>query len=399
MKKLLSVLLALVLTLSLAAVAMAQIETKITGEVSAGYMNYPGFDEDFMMTDFSKGAFFAQYRWFNARFTKEVSPIEQLTAGVVFQIEFYDTQQNRSSATFPNPVQNFYAIYDAGFAKFYFDAKGREVKLGIADEEPLKLNVARRYTGDGEPNIYRSGDDLAKQLTVEVPFEIGKAVAVVSLEQVTDGEGENKKVVGPVDFVGAYAQFYVGGGVLGIGYQTDMVESCYKNKILDPYFVVCADYDIIDNVRLQVDYSNRTESGEKRGYGWDGYYAYWRGLWFEKYNGTPFRINQFIHATVTIGGEHKIDAKLMPGAKTAADEEEFKYWLDASYKLDPFRVGVNYRNWAYSYDNFEGDLGDFAVANEKSVVEIYGVYEAGPEIRVFYRTDSSFGALVKIGFW
>ena len=61
MKKLLSVLLALVLTLSLAAVAMAQITSSINGQMSAGYLSHPGWTGTFADGTFSKGAFFGQY--------------------------------------------------------------------------------------------------------------------------------------------------------------------------------------------------------------------------------------------------------------------------------------------------------------------------------------------------
>ncbi|NLY89647.1 MAG: hypothetical protein GX085_08550, partial [Firmicutes bacterium] len=93
MKKLLSVLLTLVLTLSLAAAAMAQIETTINGQWSAGYLNHPGWTDEHDNTVLADGGFFGQYRWFSARFKKEVSPRDDITAGVIFQIEFNDVEQ------------------------------------------------------------------------------------------------------------------------------------------------------------------------------------------------------------------------------------------------------------------------------------------------------------------
>ena len=51
--------------------------------------------------------------------------------------------------------QELHLVYDPGFAKFTFDAKGREVVMGIASEEMLQLNIARRFAKDGEPHIYR----------------------------------------------------------------------------------------------------------------------------------------------------------------------------------------------------------------------------------------------------
>lgn len=392
MRKLLSVLLALVLTLSLATVAMAQITSSINGQWSAGYLNHPGWAE------YEKGAFFGQYRWFSARFTKEVSPRDDLTAGVVFQIDYYDADYGRKSPTttvdvkneagekigtveipapkFPSPVANFYLIYDPGFMKLTFDAKGRDVVMGIADEELLKLNIARRYAKDGEPHIYRCDNELAKQLTVEVPIgDLGKAVAVIGLEKLSDGS--------PLEFVGGYAQFFVGPGTVGIGYQPEMTDSTYKHPVGEGYFVIATDFDITDNIRLQADYSSRNDGGA-------GYKAYWRATWMETYDGTPFNIKHHINSALTIDGVHQVKLRLMQDTN-----DDFWYWLDGSYKLnDTYRVGLNYRNWAYAgKDKFDG------AATDASIVEIYGKYEAGPNLTAFYRTDGSFGFICEIGFW
>jgi hypothetical protein len=378
MKKLLSVLLALVLTLSLAAVAMADIS--ISGQWSAGYLYHPGWTGEFDNTVFADGGFFGQYRWFSATFTKEVSPRDDVTAGVVFQIDFYDTEQayrkpddgTGKPYKFPSPVKNFYLVYDPGFAKFTFDAKGRDVVMGIASEELLKLNIARRFALNGEPNIYRSENELAKQLTVEVPLgDLGKAVAVVGLEQ-HDGS--------PLQFVGAFAQFYVGPGTVGLGYQPEM--SSYP-KPTDSYFVIATDFDITDRIRLQADYSTQNDYGA-------GYPAYWRATWMETYNGTPFNITGHLNSILTIDGVHQIKARLL---NTAANG--MKYWIDGSYKLnDIYRVGINYRNWAFDgIDKFDGAAAD------ASIIEVYGKYEAGPNLTAFFRTDGSFGFIVEIGFW
>ena len=373
MRKLLSVLLALVLTLSLAAAAMAQIETTINGQWSAGYLNHPGWTDAHDNTVFADGGFFGQYRWFSARFKKEVSPRDDITAGVIFQIEFNDVEQayRKEEYKFPSPIQNFYLVYDPGFMKLTFDAKGRDVKMGIADEELLVLNIARRYAMHGEPNIYRSENELAKQLTAEVPLgDLGKAVAVIGLEQ-HDGS--------PLQFVGAFAQFYVGPGTIGIGYQPEMTG--YPNSV-DGYFVIATDFDLTDSIRLQADYSSRND--------WEGgYTAYWRATWIEDYVGTPFKIKHHINSVLTINGVHQVKLRLMQDTN-----DDFRYWLDGSYKIDDYRVGINYRNWAFAgRDKYDGDPAD------ASVLELYGKYEAGPNLTAFYRTDGSFGFICEIGFW
>jgi hypothetical protein len=393
MKKLLSVLLALVLTLSLAAVAMAQITSSISGQMSAGYLSHPGWTGTFADGTFSKGAFFGQYRWFNARFTKEVSPRDDVTAGVVFQIDYYGLDDDwndydggdtgRHTHQFVSPVANFYIVYDPGFAKFTFDAKGREVVMGIASEELLQLNIARRFAKDGEPHIYRCGNELAKQLTVEVPLgDLGKAVAVIGLEQLSDGS--------PFELVGGFAQFNVGPGTVGLGYQAEMTDASYIHKVGEGYFVIATDFDITDRIRLQADYSSKND-----------YTAYWRATWMETYTGTPFNIKQHINSALTIDGIHQIKLRLLQDTN-----DDFRYWLDGSYKLnDTYRVGLNYRNWAFAgNDKFDGyDDPDSNVvkakAAEASIIEVYGKYEAGPTLTAFYRTDGSFGFIVEIGFW
>src|SRR5690554_3841174 len=282
MRKLLSVLLALVLTLSLATVAMAQIETTISGQWSAGYLNHPGWGV------YEKGAFFGQYRWFSARFTKEVSPRDDVTAGVVFQIEATHGENVGYEDPiwehkYPSPIQNFYLVYDPGFAKFTFDAKGRDVVMGIASEEMLQLNIARRFAKDGEPNIYRCEDKLAKQLTVEVPFgDLGKGVAVIGLETLADGT--------PLEFVGGFVQFNVGPGTVGLGYQPEMKDAVYHPscQVNDSYFVIATDFDLTDSIRLQADYSSK-----------ENYNAYWRATWMEEYSGTPFQIKHNINSILT----------------------------------------------------------------------------------------------------
>jgi hypothetical protein len=386
MKKLLSVLLALVLTLSLAAVAMAQITSSISGQWSAGYLTHPGWAE------YEKGAFFGQYRWFSARFTKEVSPRDDVTAGVVFQIDYYDADYGRKNPTttvttsdgatveipapkFPSPIANFYLVYDPGWAKFTFDAKGRDVVMGIASEELLKLNIARRYAKDGEPHIYRCDNELAKQLTVEVPFgDLGKGVAVIGLETLKDGS--------PLEFVGAFAQFNVGPGMIGVGFQPEMSDDSYKHKVSDGYFVIATDFDLTDRIRLQADYSSRNDGG-------NGYTAYWRATWMETYDGTPFNIVHHINSILTIDGIHQVKLRLMQDT-----DDDFRYWLDGSYKInDTYRVGLNYRNWAFGKDKFDG------LAKDASIIEVYGKYEAGPTLTAFYRTDGSFGFICEIGFW
>jgi hypothetical protein len=365
MKKLLSVLLALVLTLSLAAAAMAQIETTINGEVAAGYFNLPGWG------GFDKGAFLGQYRWFNARFTKQVSPRDDVVAGVVFQIEYYNADLG---ADFSSPVQNFYVIYDPGFVKLTFDAKGRDVVLG-ATEDMLKLNIARRYGLYGEPHVYRVGDTLAKQLTVDVPLgDLGSATAVIGLEPLSDGS--------MLEFVGALAKFNIGPGIVGIGYQTEMNDASYTNPT-PSFFVLATDFDITDSIRLRVDYNSRNDDGNSPSF---------RPVdIIEDYAGTPFVITNHINSIVTINGVHEVKARIMD---TKAND--IKYWIGGSYKFNdtPYRVGLAYRNFGFNgKDKFDGD------ANDASIIELSGTYDAGPEITAFYRTDGSFGFICEIGFW
>lgn len=380
MRKLLSVLLALVLTLSLATVAMAQITTTISGQWSAGYLNHPGWTNAHDNTVFADGGFFGQYRWFSATFTKEVSPRDDVTAGVIFQIEqYFGDSVGEEAHAFPSPVKNFYLVYDPGFAKFTFDAKGRDVVMGISSEELLKLNIARHFAKDGEPHIYRCENDLAKQLTVEVPFgDLGKGVVVLGLEQLPDGS--------PFELVGGFVQFNVGPGTVGLGYQAEMKNKAewsddarrYRNES-DSYFVIATDFDITDNIRLQADYSSRNDGG-------NGYNAYWRATWMETYSGTPFKIVHHINSILTISGVHQVKLRLLQDTN-----DDFYYWLDGSYKInDTYRVGINYRNWAFNLDD---------AAADDNVIEVYGKYEAGPNLTAFYRTDGSFGFICEIGFW
>lgn len=375
----------MVLTLSLATVAMAQIESSINGQWSAGYLHYDSYNE------FADGAFFGQYRWYSARFTKEVKPNDQVTAGVVFQIDYYDADYGRKNSTttvttsdgatvdipapkFPSPVANFYLIYDPGFMKLTFDAKGRDVVMGIPSEEFLKLNIARRFAKDGEPHIYRCDHELAKQLTVEVPFgDLGKAVAVVGLEKLSTGA--------PLEFVGAFAQFNVGPGMVGVGYQPEMTDASYKHKVGEGYFVIATDFDITDSIRLQADYTSQKGNGV------------WRPYWVEDYRPTPFVISGHINSKLTINGIHNINARLMN-----TENDGLKYWIDASYKLnDTYRVGLNYRNWAFN--TWGGTPQEPKAAADGYLAEIYGKYEAGPNVTVFYRTDGGYGFFVEIGFW
>src|SRR5690606_37553130 len=162
-------------------------------------------------------------------------------------------------------------------------------------------------------------------------------------------------------------------------YQPEMTG--YPNSV-DGYFVIATDFDLTDSIRLQADYSSRND--------WEGgYQAYWRATWMEDYVGTPFNIKHHINSALTINGVHQVKLRLMQDTN-----DDFRYWLDGSYRIDDYRVGINYRNWAFAgRDKYDGDPAD------ASVLELYGKYEAGPNLTAFYRTNGSFGFICEIGFW
>lgn len=386
MKKWLIISLSLILTLAMASVSMAEdkvINTTINGDMIVGYLNYPGYS--FENSIYDEGNFMAQFRWFNFRMITDLTLSEQFTAGLVSQFEIYRDEPD-GYGTSANPVQNFFLKYNPGPFNVTFDAKGRDINIGFA--EYLKLNVARRYARDGEPHIYRRFDRYAKQLTVEVPYENFRGIAVLSLEE-THGD--------PMDFVGAAFEVEVGQGKYAIGYKDEYKQETVKttagsksittSAVNSPIIVVSADYKFSDDVRLQVDFNHREEDGA-------GYTGYWRHYEpVENYPGTPFQMTNELWTRLTYN-PWTFDVRLM---KTVEDkwEDDICYWLDGSYYFAPFTVGVFYRNYATGDEQKE--FGD------DDMLEFYAKHDLTSSwrdsMRVFYRTNGSFGAYVQLSLW
>mgnify|MGYP001187427135 CR=1 FL=1 len=395
MKKWLVLTVSLLMVLALASMAMAQdeeekpdkiITTTINGDMIMGYLNYPGYrlESPNETVDFDKGNFFAQFRWFNFRMTTDLTLTEEFTAGLVSQFEIYRDEGDGGYGTSANPVQNFYLRYDPGPFNVTFDAKGRDINIGFA--EYLKLNVARRYARDGEPHIYRRFDRFAKQMTVEVPYENFRGIAVLSLEE-THGD--------PMDFVGAAFEIEVGQGKYAIGYKdeyklekiTTSLGSFDTSAVASPIIVAAVDYQFSPDVRLQVDFNHREEDGA-------GYTGYWRHFEpVENYPGTPFKMTNELWTRLTYN-PWKFDVRLM---KTVEDtwKDDICYWLDGSYYFAPFTVGVFYRNYAVEAEQKE--FGD------DDMLEFYAKHDLTSSwrdsMRVFYRTNGSFGAYVQLSLW
>lgn len=388
MKKWLVITLSLILTLAMASVSLAQdkvINTTINGEMSFGYLMYPGYGLNSAngTINFDEGNFFAQFRWFNFRMITDITLTEEFTAGLVSQFEMFRDEPD-GYGTSSNPVQNFFVKYNPGPFNVTFDAKGRDINIGFA--EYLKLNVARRYARDGEPHIYRRFDRYAKQLTVEVPYENFRGIAVLSLEE-THGD--------PMDFVGAAFEVEIGQGKYAIGYKDEYKAETVKSNlgeittsaVTSPIIVVSADYKFSDDVRLQVDFNHREEDGA-------GYQGYWRHFEpVEDYPETPFKMTNELWTKLTYN-PWQVDVRLM---KTVEDswKDDICYWLDGSYYFEPFTVGVFYRNYETSAE--QAEFGD------DYVLEFYGKHDltssGRDSMRVFYRTNGSFGAYVQLGLW
>ncbi|HEY8343679.1 MAG TPA: hypothetical protein VIL66_00605 [Bacillota bacterium] len=399
MKKWLVLTMSLLMVLASTSLAMAQdeeekpdkiITTTINGDMVMGYLHYPGYSVEnaSMDVDFDKGAFIAQFRWFNFRMITDLTLSEEFTAGLVSQFEVYRDEDD-SYKTSASPVQNFYLKYNPGPFNVTFDAKGRDINIGFA--EYLKLNVARRYARDGEPHIYRRIDRLAKQMTVEVPYENFRGIAVFSLEE-THGD--------PIDFVGAAFEVEVGQGKYAIGYKDEYKQEKITSKIngeeksfdtsavKSPIIVAAVDYQFSDDVRLQVDFNHREEDG-------DGYTGYWRHYEpVENYPATPFKMTNELWTKLTYH-QYKFDVRLMKTLKSDTWDKDLAYWLDGSYYFAPFTVGVFYRNYATEAEKKE--FGD------DDMLEFYAKHDLTSSwrdsLRVFYRTNGSFGAYVQLGLW
>lgn len=369
MKKGLALFLTLALLLGMASLASAQdkvITPKVVGEAVVGYIYLPDYQKsDFALYNEKYGAFYANLRWFQFRLITDINLSRDFTLGLVSQFEVTTGEAN--------PLQNLTLTYDPGFAKITFAGKGQEVALGIKDQELLKLNVDRRI-GSGEPDCYKTGSKWAKQLTTEVFFDWIRAAAVFSLE----GSAERYW-----DFVGGLAEFELGDGIFGFGYQNKMTDEIYDSPVPEGYIVLTADYRFTPNLRLQVDYSSNDNGGK-------GYTGYIRPVDFiESYPGTPFKIKNHINSISTI-----YDAKVNARFLNTMDNK-WKYWLDGSYYFKPFTVGVNYRNWGTDDEPKAKDDG--------YVAEFYAKHDLTDSwrdyLKAFYRTDGWFGAVIVISLY
>jgi hypothetical protein len=391
MKKVFAIALSLVLTLSIAGLAVAAgdkiITHKISAELETGYLQLPGY-KGFDVYD--NGGFLAQLSSLELRLNTDLDLSDEFSVHMISQFEiFKDESDSKTYTTVASPILNYGLTYNPGPVKVIFDAKGRDAMMGIKGEELLKLNVARRYATnsvnpDGDPKIYRYYDNVqAKQLTVEVPLKTGRIVSVFSLEPTPQGNAGA--------FVGGFGEANIGAGKFGLGYQAQMSndnpkyqdkeEWLYKNPVPAGYFVVSADYQFNDRIRLQCDYSTRDDGG-------DGYQPWFRPISvLESYDQTPFLVKTHFNSKLSIDN-YELGLRIL---------NIDKYWLDASYAFAsrPYMVGINYRNWAFSKENAQARADDY-------VAEIYGKRNLKSDwqdyLKVFYRTDNSFGACVVVVF-
>ncbi len=368
MKKGLVLFLTLALLLGMTSLASAQdkiITPKVVGRAYVGYLYLPDYNNaDYRQYSLKPGACYFNFRWFQFRLNTNISLSRDLNLNLSSQFEAMDGKAY--------PFQNLTLTYDPGFAKVTFAAKGQDVGMGPMEEPLLRLNVARRLTSDGEPNIYKEGGALAKQLTTELLFDWARAVAVFSLESSDDIFA---------DFVGGFVEFELGDGKFGVGYHNKMIDKMYEKPVPEGYYALSADYRFTPNIRLQFDYSSNNNGGE-------GYEAYWRPLnEIDAYPGTPFKIKNHIN-TITTVYDAKVALRLLD-----TTDKQWKYWLDGSYYLQPFTIGVNYRNWSYEQETkADGYVAEFYLKHDLT--------DSWRDVlKVFYRTDGWCGALIDISLY
>lgn len=384
MKKVLAIAISLLLILSIAGLACAAekiFNPEVSAEMVAGYLKLNGYEG---YEDYDDGAFLAQLNSLKLRLNTDIDLSDQFSAFLVTQFEMFKDETMDDVDTVSSPVQNYGLIYNPGPVKLSFDAQGRDVVMGIEDQELLKLNVARRYvkqTGlfdpDGDSRLYRYYNDAqAKQLTAEVPFKKGRIVSVFSLEPTPQGD--------PGAFVGGFGEVTFGSGKYALGYQAKMTNENkkeehdeYKNPVPAGYIVLATDYQLSDRIRLRLDYSFRDDNG-------DGYQPWFKPVSeLESYDRTPFLITSHLNSILNIG-DYQLAARIMND----------KYWLDGSYHFKPYTLGANYRNWAFSKENAQAK-------EDGHVAELYGKYDLkldGSYLKAFARTDKSMGLCIVVVF-
>lgn len=372
MKKGLVLVIVLALLVGVAGLASAQdmvITPKVVGRALVGYLYLPNFNTkdhpNFELFTLKPGAFYGNFRWFQFRLITDVTLSRDFKLQLASQFEAMDGKAV--------PFANLILTYDPGFAKVTFAAKGQDVGMGSMDEPLLRLNVARRLEKDGEPPIYKHGDQWAKQLTTELRYDWGRAVAVLSLES-------SKEIF--ADFVGGFAEFELGNGKFGVGYHNEMTDPMYSKKVPKGYIALAADYRVTPDLRVQLDYSANNHGGE-------GYKAYWRMInELDVYPGTPFLIKNQINS-VTTYSDFRLGARLLQAFNESTKKSiGWKYWLDGSYKFAPYTVGVDYRNWAYKTE--KGNyMAEFYVKHD--LTDSYRDF-----VKAFYRTDGCCGVVLDI---
>jgi hypothetical protein len=396
MKRILVIALSLVFVLSVADLALAadkEFNYQISADVGAGYLVLPGFNGYSNIYD--NGSFFGDINSVKLRLNANVAISDELSAKLLSQFEMYRDDSSNDSpkiSTAASPIADYGLTYNPGPVKLIFDAMGDDEMIGIKGQELLKLNVARRYVKrdntegvaidpDYDPNIYRYYADerfsKAKQLTLEVPFKIGRFVSVFSLEPTPQGNAGA--------FVGGFGQLTIGSGTYALGYQAKMTNdnadpayNQYANPVPADYFVFAADYSLNDNIRLQLDYSTRDDGGTFQP-------SFKPVQELECYDKTPFYVTGQMNSALDLYN-CRLALRLL---------NSDKYWLDASYYFKPFTLGVNYRNWAFSQENDQAQSDGY-------VAELYGKRDLNKDsnnyLKVFYRTDESFGACIMFIF-
>jgi hypothetical protein len=402
MKKLLGIILSIILTLGIAGLALGSDLTttiKVQGELQLGYLTLPDYQAPGLGEKFSSpgayddGAFFSDFRDMKVRLLNDLTIADGFYAQLVSQFEMYKDELSRGPEVAASAVQNFNLTYNPGPAMFMFDLKGEDILLGIKDEELLKLNVARRYAKDAEPHIYRHFEEQAKQLTVQVPLAAGRIVSVFSLEP--DENGNNSGA-----FAGGFAEAYFGANKVAVGYQPKMMG--YPHDVPEEYWVLATDFQLAPDIRLQLDYSDRDvdESGNP------GIIGYWKPIDFlAVYPGTPFRFKHQINSRLYVK-DFLFKLRLLKTIDSREQQQpnnnwphDWAYWTDASYYFKPYTVGVNYRNWTFDREH----PSDRPEEGNRSITEFYFKHDLNPSwrdyLKVFYRNDNSFGAVIMFSFY
>jgi hypothetical protein len=396
MKKILGVILGIIFSLGIAKASLAadfNTTVQVGGQMWVGYLALPDYKVD-ELTDITNhydayrdGAFFGDLD-LSVGLLNNMRIRDGLTAQLVSQMQVFKDDTSTALTSYADPIRNFNLTYNPGPVKLMFDAKGQEVVMGsVRYEELLVLNVARLYAKDGGTRLYLDSDQWAKQLTVQIPFKKGRAVAVFSLEPTKDGK--------PGDFLGGFGEMNIRGGKVGLGYHAQNSDDNYKHKVLSDYYVLAFDYKLTSDVRLQVDYSTKDGNGT-------GYIANWKAIdIIEDYPDSPFKIKQDLKTRLTMGN-YLIKLRLLntnndPAQNKTSWNKDMAYWVDFGYTFKPYTVGVNYRNWTFADEDpqnkqVKADVTEFYVKHDLTS-------SSRDYLKAFFRTDKSYGVCMVISFW